>query len=435
MKMRYSNIRLTTEQVNFKQAVMRGLGQNQGLFFPDQIPVISNLEELLEQDFISRSCEILQPYLADVLRPDALQEMLEKAFNFDLSLVPVPGHNNVHALELFHGPSLAFKDFGARFLGQCFERFAGEQTQTILTATSGDTGAAVAHAFYGMKNIRAVILYPKGKIAPLQEKLFCTLGGNIHTIAIEADFDACQHLVKQAFSDIDIRQPLNLNSANSINIARLLAQVCYYFEAAAQLGYKKAQNAIYSVPSGNFGNATAGMIAHCMGLPMRRLIAATNENDTVPRFLAEGQWDPRSTIATITNAMDVSLPNNFIRIQHLAQNRPELFEQQMFARRISEQETLSAIRELDDSGYLADPHSALAYAALKQDHKEFGESEDTSVFLCTAHPAKFVETMNATLAREIPLPDELTAVKTRAVLSVDLDNNYESLKHHLLSNL
>lgn len=433
--MRYSNIRLATEQVNFKQAVMRGLGQDQGLFFPDKIPVISDLEELLEQDFISRSCNILQPYLADVLSLEALQEMLEKAFNFDLPLVPVPGHSGVHALELFHGPSLAFKDFGARFLGQCFEKFAGEQTQTILTATSGDTGAAVAHAFYGMQNIRAVILYPKGKITPLQEKLFCTLGGNIHTIAIEADFDTCQHLVKQAFSDTDIRQPLNLNSANSINIARLLAQVCYYFEAAAQLGYMAAQNAVYSVPSGNFGNATAGMIAHCMGLPMQRLIAATNENDTVPRFLAEGQWDPRSTIATITNAMDVSLPNNFIRIQRLAQDRPELFEQQMFARRVSEQETLSAIAELDDSGYLADPHSALAYAALMQDHQQLGGAEEASVFLCTAHPAKFVETLNTTLGREIPLPAELTAVASKAILSAELDNNYASLKRYLLTNL
>ncbi len=435
VSMRYNNIRVVTEQVNFRQAVMRGLGQDQGLFFPEKIPVLDDIEGLLKLDFVTRSQKILQPFMADILSPDELLGMLERAFDFELPLVPVAGHEKVYALELFHGPSLAFKDFGARFLGQCFEQFAGAQTQTILTATSGDTGAAVAHAFYGMKNIRAVILYPQGKVTPLQEKLFCTLGGNISTIAIDGDFDACQQLVKSAFSDTDIRGPLNLNSANSINIARLLAQVCYYFEAAAQLGYVAAKSAVYSVPSGNFGNATAGMIAHYMGLPMQCLIAATNANDTVPRFLAEGYWDPRSTVATLTNAMDVSLPNNFIRIQQMAQNQPDLFVQQMYARKISEAATEAAIVELNSCGYLADPHSALAYAALMQDRTNSGKPLSAAVFLCTAHPAKFIQTLTATLNKEITLPQELAAVVDKQLLSIKLANDYPAFKNHLLTRL
>lgn len=433
--MQYSNLKVAAEQVNFKQAVLRGLGKDQGLFFPDEIPQLDNIEALLQLDFVPRSVAILKPFVEDVLSEEMLGGMLERAFNFPLPLVKVDSKNDIHALELFHGPSLAFKDFGARFLAECFARFSPEKVEvplTILTATSGDTGAAVAHAFLGMKNIRAVILYPKGKITPLQEKLFCTLGGNIHTISIDDDFDSCQQLVKEAFSDPEIRHPLNLNSANSINIARLLAQVCYYFEAAAQLGYEKAKSTVFSVPSGNFGNATAGMIAHCLGLPFKRLVAATNENDTVPRFLAEGHWEPRKTVATLTNAMDISLPNNFVRIQQMAASRPEMFEQQLFSGKISEAETLVAVRQLYQQGYLADPHSALAYAGLIRDRKQRGSGDETGVFACTAHPAKFRESLEDTLQIEVELPQELAVVVDREILSTQLDSRYKSLKNYLL---
>ncbi|MCF6226344.1 MAG: threonine synthase [Xanthomonadales bacterium] len=436
--MRYSNLKVATEQVNFKQAVLRGLGREQGLFFPDEIPQLENIEALLKLDFIPRSVAILKPFVEDVLTENVLEGMLIRAFNFPLPMVQIDADNDINALELFHGPSLAFKDFGARFLAECFAQFSPESTAsetplTILTATSGDTGAAVAHAFLGQKNIRAVIIYPKGKITKLQEKLFCTLGENIHTIAIDDDFDSCQQLVKEAFSDPAIRHPLNLNSANSINMARLLAQVCYYFEAAAQLGYAKAKTTVFSVPSGNFGNATAGMIAHCMGLPFKRLIAATNENDTVPRFLAQGLWDPRKTVATLTNAMDISLPNNFVRIQQLAATRPELFEQQMFSVKISETETLAAVKTLYQQGYLADPHSALAYAGLIKDRKQRGNAAETAVFACTAHPAKFRESLQDTLKIEVELPSELAEVANRKILSVQLDSQYSSLKQYLLA--
>ena len=439
--MQFNNLKVATEKVNFKQAVLRGLGQDQGLFFPDTIPVLDNVEALLKLDFIPRSVAILKPFMDDVLSEAELTDMLAQAFNFPCPLVTVDAVDNIYALELFHGPSLAFKDFGARFLAQCFEKFIQSEVNiqtaplTILTATSGDTGAAVAHAFYGLNNIRAVILYPKGKITPLQEKLFCTLGNNIHTISIDADFDSCQQLVKDAFSDPDIRQPLNLNSANSINIARLLAQVCYYFEAAAQLGIDKARNSVFAVPSGNFGNATAGMIAHCLGLPFKRLIAATNENDTVPRFLADGHWDPRKTIATVTNAMDISLPNNFVRIQSMAANRPEMFEQQLFSRKISGAETLAGVAELYSQGYLADPHSALAYTALMQDRQARGnpdEEAENAVFACTAHPAKFRESLEESLNITVELPAELAAVADLPLLSAQLNSDYSSLKDYLL---
>ena len=215
------------------------------------------------------------------------------------------------------GPTLAFKDFGGRFMAQALAAVRGDGKITILTATSGDTGAAVAHAFYGLENINVVILYPKGKISPLQEKLFCTLGGNIRTVAINGDFDACQALVKQAFDDAELRQAIGLNSANSINISRLLAQVCYYFEAVAQLLKEKRDNVVVSVPSGNFGNLTAGLIAKTLGLPIKRFIASTNANDTVPRYLESGNWAPKATVATLSNAMDVSRPNNWPRVEEL----------------------------------------------------------------------------------------------------------------------
>ncbi len=436
--MHYSNLKVASEQVNFKQAVLRGLGQDQGLFFPDEIPQLDNIEALLKLDFIPRSVAILKPFVEDVLSAEVLTGMLQRAFNFPLPLLAIDSQSDIHALELFHGPSLAFKDFGARFLAECFSQFSPENTAessplTILTATSGDTGAAVAHAFLGMENIRAVILYPKGKISPLQEKLFCTLGGNIHTLSVDDDFDGCQQLVKEAFSDADIRHPLNLNSANSINIARLLAQVCYYFEAAAQLGYEKVKSTVFCVPSGNFGNATAGMIAHCLGLPFKRLIAATNENDTVPRFLEEGHWNPRKTVATLTNAMDISLPNNFVRIQKLAASRPELFEQQMFACKISESETVAAVADLYQQDYLADPHSALAYAGLLHDRRLRGNTGEAGVFACTAHPAKFKEVLEDSLNITVPLPAELAAVADQQILSTTIDGQYSSLKNYLLT--
>ena len=276
--MQLYNIKDHSEVVSFAQAVRQGLGRDQGLFFPAEIKKLPDVDQLLKMPLVERSEKVLRNFLGDEL-PD-LAGILSRAFTFPAPLVKVS--ENTYALELFHGPTLAFKDFGGRFMAQALQAVSNGQHITILTATSGDTGAAVAHAFYGLKGIDVVILYPKGKISNLQEKLFCTLGGNIRTVAINGTFDDCQALVKKAFDDEELRKAIGLNSANSINISRLLAQVCYYFEAVAQLPEDKRDNVVFSVPSGNFGDVTAGLLAKACGLPVKRFVIATNANDTVP---------------------------------------------------------------------------------------------------------------------------------------------------------
>lgn len=265
--MKLYNIKENDEQVSFGQAVRQGLGRNQGLFFPSELPKFEDVDALLAEDFVSRSTKILSALIGDELAEEQVNAMVDAAFQFPAPINQVK--EGVYALELFHGPTLAFKDFGGRFMAQSLAAVSNGGKITILTATSGDTGAAVAHAFYGMEDINVVILYPKGKISPLQEKLFCTLGKNIHTVAINGDFDACQALVKQAFDDAELREEIGLNSANSINISRLMAQICYYFEAAAQMSKQERENLVVSVPSGNFGNLTAGLLAKALGLPIK----------------------------------------------------------------------------------------------------------------------------------------------------------------------
>lgn len=259
--MKLYNLKDHNEQVSFAQAVTQGLGKNQGLFFPHDLPEFSltEIDEMLKLDFVTRSAKILSAFIGDEIPQEILEERVRAAFAFPAPVANV--ESDVGCLELFHGPTLAFKDFGGRFMAQMLTHIAGDKPVTILTATSGDTGAAVAHAFYGLPNVKVVILYPRGKISPLQEKLFCTLGGNIETVAIDGDFDACQALVKQAFDDEELKVALGLNSANSINISRLLAQICYYFEAVAQLPQEARNQLVVSVPSGNFGDLTAGLLA------------------------------------------------------------------------------------------------------------------------------------------------------------------------------
>ena len=422
--MQYINISHPEQTVTFPQAVVTGLGKGQGLFFPEKLLPLGDIQVLLEKDFVSRSTIILQHLIGAAMAPKVLQDCVEKAFNFPLKLTSVSEH--IHALELFHGPSLAFKDFGARFMAQCLAGFSANQHTTILTATSGDTGAAVALAFYGQPGIDVVVLYPQGKVTPLQEKLFCTLGGNIRTIAIEDDFDACQKLVKQSFDDQQLVEAVGLNSANSINVARLLAQVCYYFEAVARLPC--GTEPVFSVPSGNFGNVTAGLLAHAIGLPMKRMIAATNRNDTVPRFLDSGKWEPRPTVATLTNAMDISLPNNFPRVLEMEVSHGLALQDLLTSFAISDAETSDAVRALDALGYLADPHSALAWKALTD---SIGDHE-TGVFLCTAHPAKFRETMETTLNQPVELPAALQQVSEKKVLSTAMPADFGLLREYLL---
>jgi len=425
--MQFININHPEQKVTFPEAVMTGLGKGQGLFFPEYLEPLENIQDLLDMDFVDRSKIILQHLVGDSMPGPVLQSCVEKAFNFPVTLTPVSGQ--VYALELFHGPSLAFKDFGARFMAQCLASFNTDQHTTILTATSGDTGAAVALAFYDQPGIDVVVLYPKGKVTPLQEKLFCTLGGNIRTIAIEDDFDACQQMVKQSFDDPQLVEALGLNSANSINVARLLAQVCYYFEAVAKLPH--GTEPVFCVPSGNFGNVTAGLTAYALGLPMKRMIAATNRNDTVPRFLTSGKWEPRPTVATLTNAMDISLPNNFPRVLELEKRHGLHLQSLLTSFAINDADTKKAVRALDAESYLADPHSALAWKALTDSLRE----NETGVFLCTAHPAKFRETIEDTLGRPVTLPEALEEVSNKEVLSIGLKADFSLLREYLLQKL
>ncbi|MGF1801674.1 threonine synthase [Vibrio gigantis] len=419
--MKLYNIKENDEQVSFGQAVRQGLGRNQGLFFPSELPKFDDIDALLAEDFVPRSSKILSALIGDELPKEQIDQMVDAAFQFPAPINQVK--DGVYALELFHGPTLAFKDFGGRFMAQSLAAVSDGGQITILTATSGDTGAAVAHAFYGMEDINVVILYPKGKISPLQEKLFCTLGKNIHTVAIDGDFDACQALVKDSFDDVELRKEIGLNSANSINISRLMAQICYYFEAASQLTKEQRENLVISVPSGNFGNLTAGLLAKALGLPVKRFIAATNENDTVPRYLETGEWDPKPTVATTSNAMDVSQPNNWPRIEELCQLKGWGLDT-LGKGKVSDEQSAESVRDLKAQGYLCEPHGAIAYRLLEEQLQD----NETGLFLCTAHPAKFKEVVDDILGSDIELPGPLAKHAAMELLSEDLDNDFEALK-------
>ncbi len=427
--MKLYNLKDHNEQVSFTQAVKQGLGSQQGLFFPNELPEfeLTEIDQLLELDFVSRSSKILSAFIGDEIPETELAARVKAAFAFPAPVQPVSA--DIACLELFHGPTLAFKDFGGRFMAQMLALSSDKDEKiTILTATSGDTGAAVAHAFYGMENIRVVILYPQGKISPLQEKLFCTLGGNIQTIAVDGDFDACQALVKQAFDDQALKQAIGLNSANSINISRLLAQVCYYFEAVAQLPQEKRNQLVISVPSGNFGDLTAGLLAKSLGLPVKRFIAATNANDTVPRFLSSGEWAPHKTVATLSNAMDVSQPNNWPRVEELFRRKTWQLNELAYGA-LSDEQTRAAMRELAAEGYISEPHAAIAWRMLRDQLRD-GEY---GLFLGTAHPAKFKESVDEILQKDLPLPAELAERADLPLLSDNLPADFAVLKEYLLT--
>lgn len=425
--MKLYNLKDNSEQVSFAQAVKQGLGRQQGLFFPQDLPEFSRdeINQLLKLDFVTRSSRILSAFIGDEIPAEQLAERVKTAFAFPAPVVEV--ENDVASLELYHGPTLAFKDFGGRFMAQMLTQVTGNEPVTILTATSGDTGAAVAHAFYRLNNVRVVILYPEGKISPLQEKLFCTLGENIHTVAVKDDFDACQALVKQAFDDEELKKAVHLNSANSINISRLLAQICYYFEAVSQIAEDKREQLVISVPSGNFGDLTAGLLAKAMGLPVKRFIAATNVNDTVPRYLENGKWLPHQTVATLSNAMDVSQPNNWPRIEELFQRKGWSLSELAHGA-VTDEVTKETVRELDKKGYLSEPHAAVAYHVLRNQL----QAGEYGLFLGTAHPAKFKESVEAILNKTLPLPQALAERAELPLLSHYLPADFSQLRDFLM---
>ncbi|WP_289098261.1 threonine synthase [uncultured Pseudoalteromonas sp.] len=426
--MQLHNLKDETQQVSFVEAVKTGLGRNQGVFFPESLTPIQDIDALLDLDFVSRSSKILSHLIGDELPADTVAQMVQNAFNFDVKLVEV--EKDIYCLELFHGPTLAFKDFGGRFMAECLAQFNQGEKVTILTATSGDTGAAVAHAFYNKPNIDVVILYPKGKISLAQQKLFTTLGNNIHCYAVDGSFDDCQSMVKQAFLDDEVKQKLGLNSANSINISRLVAQVCYYFEAIAQLPKEQRSKAHISVPSGNFGNVCAAMIGAVLGMPVAKLSATTNQNDTVPRFLQSKEWAPNDTLESLSNAMDVSKPNNWPRVQFMLDNKWFSYDD-FYSSCVGEGETKEVMKKIHQTGYIAEPHTAIAYQGLKENLAD----GSAGIFLATAHPAKFKDSVEEILDIELPMPKPLADALANECLAEDIKFDYQLLRTELLNKL
>ena len=420
--MRLISTRDSGTTATFRQAVLAGIAPGGGLWLPDSIPRFDDWPELLDLDW-SRRCEVLMDrLLADELGREPLARAVRRALDFPVPLVEVrPG---LFALELFHGPTLAFKDFGARFFAAALELIRDpDRRVTILTATSGDTGAAVAQAFWKREGVRAVVLYPRGRVSALQERQFATLGENVTALSVDGAFDDCQALVKAAFADTDLSVRHGLTSANSINVARLLPQTLYYAEAVAQLRRRGiAEPPVIAVPSGNFGNLCAGLLARAMGLPVKAFVAATNANDTVPAYLDTGTYDARPSVATISNAMDVGAPNNWERIEHLFGGDLEALRGILRWGARTDEETEETIRDLQAHRYLADPHAAVACGVLEQ---RLAPGE-TGVFLGTAHPAKFLPVYEK-IGIEVPVPESLSALLDRPLLAREIPNEIGAL--------
>jgi threonine synthase len=420
--MKLISTRTPSLQATFVEAIHAGLAPDGGLYVPVAIPHFSDIPDLLKLDFASRSAEILHRLLDDEFPRAVVDELVRSAFTFPAPLVKLD--RRISALELFHGPTLAFKDFGARFLARVLALGAGGRRRTVLTATSGDTGAAVASAFHGLPGVQVVVLYPAGRVSPLQERQFATCGGNVLALAVDGAFDDCQRLVKGAFEDAELVSRLGLTSANSINIARLLAQTLYYFEAAAQAADAPL---VMSVPSGNFGNLTAGLWAQRMGAPVRAFVAATNANRVVPDYLDTGVYRPRPSVATLSNAMDVGSPSNWERIFALFGGDHDAMAATLRWGSCTDAETAEVVVGLDRAGYLADPHGAVAYRVLQANLRE-GEQ---GIFLATAHPAKFREALAPALGREIPLPRTLSDLLELPLLNEPLAADQAALKRRL----
>lgn len=425
--MNYYSTHNKNHKVSLREAVLKGLAPDNGLYMPERIPVLPKafFDSLPDKSFQQIALEVAQAFLQDDVPGAELKRMVEHTITFDAPLVEV--EKNVFALELFHGPTLAFKDFGARFMSQLLGYFAQEEKReiVILAATSGDTGSAVANGFLGVPGIKVVVLYPSGKVSDIQEKQFTTLGQNITALEVEGSFDDCQHLVKQAFLDEDLNKKYFLTSANSINIARLIPQTFYYFDAWS--GLKNRDNVVFSVPSGNFGNLTAGLIAKRMGLPIRHFVASTNANDIVLRYLQTGIFNPKPSQTTISNAMDVGNPSNFARIMDLYSSDLSKIKADITGYTFSDEETRQAMQKVyKDSGYTLDPHGAVGYSGLKKYLPE--NKEITGVFLETAHPAKFLEVVEETLTSQVEIPEELKAFIHGVKQSIRCPNTFSDLK-------
>lgn len=427
--MKYFSLNNNSPKVSFQEAVMLGLAPDRGLYFPESITPLpdsffQNIENLSQEEI---AFEAIKQFVGDEIPETELKRIIADTICFDFPCVPV--ENNVYSLELFHGPTMAFKDVGARFMSRCLGYFNrnDDKKVTVLVATSGDTGGAVASGFLGVKGVEVIILYPSGKVSEIQERQLTTLGKNIKALEVDGVFDDCQDMVKKAFLD-DTLKHKNLTSANSINIARWLPQMFYIFFAYQQLK-KQNKPIILSCPSGNFGNICAGIMAKRLGLPIVHFVASTNANDTVPRFLEKGNYDPKPSIATISNAMDVGNPSNFIRIQELYHYDLNEFNKDFSSYSFTDKETEIAMKDIySRTQYIAEPHGAVGYLGLKKEMDK--QPNSVGLFLETAHPIKFLDTVEPLLGLKLPVPKQIESVLGKEKVSVKI-GTYEELKAFL----
>lgn len=431
--MKYYSTNQQAPQASLKEVVVEGLAPDKGLYMPQDIKPLPKefFDQIDKLPFTEIAFRVAQNFFGDDIPDDVLKGIVDDTLNFDIPLVKVEEH--IYSLELYHGPTLAFKDVGARFMARLLGYFIqkeGGREVNVLVATSGDTGSAVANGFLGVDGIHVYVLYPKGKVSQIQEKQFTTLGKNITAIEVDGVFDDCQALVKKAFLDKDLKEHMMLTSANSINVARFLPQAFYYFYGYAQL--KKlglADQTVICVPSGNFGNITAGLFAQRMGLPVKRFIAANNRNDVFYQYLQTGKYEPRPSVATIANAMDVGDPSNFARIKELFHDSVEEIRAHISGAWYTDDQIAETVQSAyNTTGYLLDPHGACAYRALKEGLNE-GEN---GIFLETAHPAKFRDTIERIIGHQIEIPAKLAAFMSGKKQTVELGKDFEGFKQYLL---
>ena len=433
--MKYYSTNRKAPLATLEEAVKRGLAPDRGLYMPERIVRLPEefFRDMGEMDFHEIAFAAASAFFGEDIPSGDLKDIVCDTLNFDTPVVNI--HDNIWALELYHGPTLAFKDVGGRFMARMLSYFVRQEKTdrktTVIVATSGDTGSAVANGFLGVEGIDVIVLYPSGKVSEIQEKQFTTLGQNITALEVDGNFDDCQRLVKSAFMDEDLGRTMTLTSANSINVARFLPQAFYYFNAYARL--KRAghdSNIVFCVPSGNFGNITAGLFAWRMGLPVRRFIAANNRNDVFLEYLKTGEYTPRASVRTIANAMDVGDPSNFARILDLYGNSATLIRQDIAGCRYTDEEIGRTISSLYDKyGYLADPHGACGYQGLT----DLLSDGETGIFLETAHPAKFKDTVEKIIGKPVEIPERLKDFMKKEKKSIKMTNRFEDFKEYLES--
>ena len=430
--MNFFSLNKKAPNVSFKDAVIKGIAPDKGLYFPERITPLpktffENIQSLPNTEI---AFEAIRQFVSDEIPNVNLKEILKEVLDFDFPIVEL--EENVATLELFHGPTMAFKDVGARFMAQCLGYFSGSSTDevTVMVATSGDTGGAVANGFLGVDGVKVVILYPSGKVSDIQERQLTTLGQNVTALQVDGTFDDCQKMVKTAFLDEDLLKNMQLTSANSINVARWLPQLFYFLFAYKQLK-SKGKELVFSVPSGNFGNICAGMVAQRLGMPVKHFVAATNVNDTVPKFMQTGKYHPKPSTATISNAMDVGNPSNFIRIRHLFQDDFETLNENLSSFSFTDVATKKAMKEIHkEFGYVADPHGAVGYLGFREYQKTHPKAY--GVFLETAHPVKFLEVVEDTLGTTLEIPSQIQKVMGKEKKYVKI-NTYGELKTFLIN--